>query len=67
MNTNILGLFFYSYRYFDPSSKGEDAGMKELIGTLRKKTTFKVTSWEVNLIYSRLWCFQLSHMEVKFG
>ena len=67
MNTNTLGLIVIHGDTFIHLVKCEEASMKALIGALRKEVVVKVTSWELNPIYSRLWCFQLSHMKFKFG
>ena len=48
MNTNTLGLIYYSHGYFEPSRKRwRIASMKALMGTLRKEAVVGVTCWEL--------------------
>ena len=43
-----LEIDFYSHNYFEPSSKrGKIAGMKALMGTLRKEAIVGVTCWKL--------------------
>ena len=63
-----LGIDFYAHGYFEPSSKKwQIAGMRALMATLRKETVVGVNIENPNLINSRLWCFQISHMTLSLA
>ena len=61
-----LGIDFCSHGTLSHLAKDEEiTSMKVFMGSLRKEAIVRVTCWERNAIYSRLWCFQLSHVARK--
>ena len=53
-----LEIDFYSQGYLEPFSIRQGiANMKALMGTSRREAVAEVQCWNLNPIYSRLWCF----------